>query len=128
MRLWGTEEILATLGAEDAVRRRLAVGALVASGDLRHEERLLEMTKDPDPRVRLEAVIGLSGLGAREAFPGLLDGLRSPSAMVWGACANELRRRYGVDLGRSTEKWAAWYRKNRERLVWDAGARVWRLR
>jgi hypothetical protein len=66
-------------------------------------------------------------MGVPEAFPYLLEGLRSPSSLIWGASAAELRRAYGVDFGRDPDAWVAWYRAHRDRLVWDPAARTWRL-
>jgi hypothetical protein len=127
LKLGETEEVVALVEDDDAERRHLAVAALAETGDTRWRKLLRAAARDPALRVRIEAVVGLSKMGAPEAFPFLLEGLASPSAMVWGACANELERAYGVEHGRNADAWAAWYRAHRDRLEWDAEKRVWRL-
>ncbi len=125
LRLGETEPVLAAVADPDATRRRLAVAALAETGDPKWKKALLGRAEDPSARVRLEVAVGLSMMGAPEAFPILVDGLRARSTMIWGGCAQELVRAYGVDHGRNPEAWVAWYRKVRGELAWNAREKVW---
>jgi HEAT repeat protein len=128
MKLGEFETVLATLKSEDARRRRVAVAALAESGDLRWRDTLLEFARDGSSAVRLEVAVGLSRMGAEESFPLLLRGLASSSVLLWGGCARRLKRAYGQDFGRNPEKWVAWYKEHKGRLVWDAAKKTWRIR
>lgn len=103
-----TEYLLSQLDGEDTDRARLALGGLSSMHGRDQVRRLAEVrgvlqtkARDPDPEIRMRAVLALGGVaGTGEAVPSLFGAARDRSPIVRLAAARacaRLGRRPGVE-------------------------------
>lgn len=78
---------------------------------------LLNMDKELDPDVRVEAALALGQHAERKVLELLITTLDDPSLAVERSCQWSLRVLTGQDFGLDRATWAGWYKKNTDHFA-----------